>query len=348
MRLHVGTRLTCLAAAVVLAVSHWTLDHFCDVYRLNSLGRIVRTEVPTPAEQICWQQSGGGLVAALYLGLLLLAMAGILGDGTSRPASVKIGLRACVFLGVLAAFGMLTLALVTLHFYNHLDPGFGGRRRLPTLLPPHANRPRSSEIRLDSAQPPVQPSGPRITTSFADDFSTAQVWRDVPVVGSGSFSIANPATDGPTGGPYRETTFSFTSPGLYRLAHVAYFSLYSPQRQGAIASLDFTFRGIVLNRERGDTAYSLLVLQDGTYYLGPVHIVTLRSWAQFSDSAITASSFTKVGGPGPDLPDFSDMGPGIRFGYMTSASSTADNGNTVTVTSGIADWSITIGSTSPP
>ena len=346
MRLHVSTRLTCLAAAVVLAASHWTLDHFCDVYRLNSLGRIGRPQVPTPAEQICWHQSSGYLMAALYLGLLLLAVAGILGDGASRPAPVRIGLRACVFLGVLTALGMLTLAIVTLHFYNNLDPEFGGWP--PTLRPPHSSRPRSSEIRLQSIPSPAQTSSQRVTTSFADDFSTAQVWRDVAVVGSGSFSIANPATGGPTGGPYRETRFSFTSPGLYRLAHVAYFSLYSPRRQGSIASLDFRFSGIVLNQEPGDTAVSLLILQNGTYYLGPVHFVSLRIWAPFSDSAMTAASFTKVSGPGPDLPDFSATGSGIRFGYMTSGSSTADNGNTVTKTSGIVDWSITVGRTLPP
>ena len=62
--------------------------------------------------------------AALYLGLLLLAVAGILGDAESRPAFVQIGLRTCVFLGVLAALGLLSLSVVTLHFYNNLDPTF--------------------------------------------------------------------------------------------------------------------------------------------------------------------------------------------------------------------------------
>jgi hypothetical protein len=125
MRLHLTTRLTCLVAAVALLGSYWALDHFCDVYRLNSLNPTPKLEYTSPAEQICWQHSGGGMMAAQYLGLLVLAVAGILGDGASRPPALRIGLRALVFLGVTAALGMLSLAVVTFYFYNNLDPNGG-------------------------------------------------------------------------------------------------------------------------------------------------------------------------------------------------------------------------------
>jgi hypothetical protein len=179
--------------------------------------------------------------------------------------------------------------------------------------------------------------------TFFDDFSTVKAWGEVVVVGTGSFSVNYPATGGPSNGPYRETTFSFTSPGVYYLAHVAFFSGYSPPAQGSIASIDFSFDGNDLNPAQGQIAYHLLIYQNGTYYQGPVHFLFANSWTPFSDFALTAVSFTMVGsGPGPTHPDFSATGSAMQFGTITAASSTANNGNTVTTTSGIANWSVTI------
>jgi len=120
--MRLNTRLICLAAAVVLVGSHWTLDHFCDTYRSVSLAG--PPAFTTPAEQVCWQRSSGAMYWVFYLGLLALVVAGAFGDRESRPPLARIGLQAAVFLGVLLALGMLTLSFVTLHFYGNLDPNF--------------------------------------------------------------------------------------------------------------------------------------------------------------------------------------------------------------------------------
>ena len=119
--LQVGTRLTCLAAALVLVGSWVALGRYCDAYRSET-----RTQPPpyaTPAEQVCWHVSGGAMAAAFYLGLAALAVAALLAadhgsDGRLRAISARV----LTFGGVLVALVMLTLILVTLYFYNHLDP----------------------------------------------------------------------------------------------------------------------------------------------------------------------------------------------------------------------------------
>jgi hypothetical protein len=119
--MRLNTRLICLAAAVVLVGSNWTLDRFCDTYLSVSLAR---PPVTTPAEQVCWESSSGAMVKVFYLGLLVLAVAAVFGDGESRPPLARMGLRAAGLFGVLIALCMLTLAFVTLHFYGNLNPNF--------------------------------------------------------------------------------------------------------------------------------------------------------------------------------------------------------------------------------
>jgi hypothetical protein len=197
-------------------------------------------------------------------------------------------------------------------------------------------------------------SGLRATTAFFDDFSlTTNPWGDFDIQGipTGLDTIIKTGGLPPplAGSPYRQTSMSFISPGVAFKAHVAFFSSYVPATQGPIASISFSFEGNELApAAQGAVGYALLISQNGTYYQGPTHNVAVNSWTPFHDSGLTAASFTKVGtGPGPAQPDFSCAGPAIQFGYMTSASSTANNGNNVMKTSGIDNWCVVITSSAP-
>ena len=83
-------------------------------------------------------------------------------------------------------------------------------------------------------------------------------------------------------------------------------------------------------------SYRLLILQNGTYYLGPTHGTTSdNAWQSFSDT-LNASSFTRIVGEGPAQPDFTCTGAEIRFGYETGNTA---SGSAQTV-SHIDNWAV--------
>ena len=144
---------------------------------------------------------------------------------------------------------------------------------------------------------------------------------------SASTSIGNPA-------PGRSTKHTYGA-GAIRVAHLSSNCFYPPASQGSLASITYSYDA-KLDVGSNQVAYRLILLQNNTYYIGPLDTVALDTWTSFG-ATLTAVDFKAVKGEGPERPDFSCTGPIIQFGYETSNSATANA--TVTTVSHMDNWS---------
>lgn len=140
--------------------------------------------------------------------------------------------------------------------------------------------------------------------------------------------------------PCRQTSQTFDS-GAIVVAHVDTSSTYNPAN-GPICEIDFAFDGIhYTNPAGGAVRYRLLLLQGGTYYhqTGGTDVF-VGPWTSYLTTGIGSGAFTKVSGPGPDVPDFSCAGAPITFGFTTSNS--AGSGGPFTKVSSLDNWLVTL------
>lgn len=121
-------------------------------------------------------------------------------------------------------------------------------------------------------------------------------------------------------GNYQETTHTWAD-GIIVVAHFSSAN-WNPLN-GAVCSIDFAFdaRHFTGSTVGGAVRVRLAVQQNGSTYHQAAGIdVTDDLWASFVDVDATPSTFVKVDGNGPSIPDFSCSGTPITFGYTTSNS----------------------------
>ena len=161
--------------------------------------------------------------------------------------------------------------------------------------------------------------------------------------GGATQSVSQISTGG-NSGAYREMIHTLPPLSSISVIHQFLGASYDPSSQGAIDSIDYTEDHIQFNPPFQGAAIGAVaaLLQDGNWFFGPNMTFTDLSWQTVSLSGLTASNFLTNG----MLPDFSDMGGVISFGFARSNSNT---GNQIeyTTTSGIDNWSFTVNSQSP-
>lgn len=187
------------------------------------------------------------------------------------------------------------------------------------------------------------------TSCYCSDTTFTSNWSSLIIVNTsgGNFSSTHVSTGGnPT--DYRQTTHTYGN-GAIVVAHLNTQCSYNPQTQGALVSLGYSYDLRHFNPPAGQAvAYRLLVFQNNTYYAGSVDSVFNDQWSTFSNTSLTATSFTKIAGTSSSTnPDFSAAGQPITFGYITANS----NPNFKTVStriSGIDNWCVRTVSQPPP
>jgi len=149
-----------------------------------------------------------------------------------------------------------------------------------------------------------------------------------------TFTAANGTVGTPAPGRTTQQNFGAGNSQI-RVAHLESGCGYNPATQGAIATISYKFDSRLASGS-GAVAYRALIFQNGTYYVGPLHAVTVAtSWQGFSGT-LSPAMFTAIEGKGPEKPDFTCTGSDIRFGYETSNSA---GGATQTV-SHIDNWAM--------
>jgi hypothetical protein len=125
------------------------------------------------------------------------------------------------------------------------------------------------------------------------------------------------------------------------VAHVHLPSTYDPAT-GSVATISYSYDLLGISLPTGQAvAYRLLLVQSGSHYAGPNDAISAATWTGFPTKTLTAASFTKVAGTGPNQPDFSCKGGRMTFGYVT-ANSSGSAGVNLTRTSGIDNWKVTV------
>ena len=181
--------------------------------------------------------------------------------------------------------------------------------------------------------------GGEIQAQCADGQFSNSIWSAVKILDTspGTISTFSAASSGNgTPAPGRTTQHNYGAGGsAIRVAHLSSGCAYNPATQGPITTISYKYDAKVAPGG-GSVAYRMLVLQNGTYYIGPVHSVTNdASWQSFS-GMLSAPMFTAIVGDGPANPDFTCAGSEIRFGYETSNSA----GGAAQTISHIDNWDV--------
>ncbi|HYL04627.1 MAG TPA: hypothetical protein VE075_01210 [Thermoanaerobaculia bacterium] len=182
-------------------------------------------------------------------------------------------------------------------------------------------------------------AGAQAVTFFDGDFPDSS-WKDTAVVNTLGLDLWSTATVAAGGNPgaFRETKHTIAGSTTLRVAHVNLAALYSPAAQGQIASVSFTFSAEIIAAPL-KVAYSLLILQNNTYYSSsPLLVVATTAWSSFATGPLAASQFTRISDNGPASPDFSCGAAPILFGFWTANSA----GAPYSTDSGIDNWKVDV------
>lgn len=159
------------------------------------------------------------------------------------------------------------------------------------------------------------------------------------VVASVDTVAGNPA-------PSRRVVHTYGT-GQISAAHLHPSAFYEPATMGSIGSLSYSYDARHFSPPAGQAvAYALLVLQNGTYYRGPIDNVLNDTWQTFSRAGLKAQDFVRLLGSGPVAPDFSCAGGRLQLGYLT-ANSNPNAGFSSTRTSGIDNWKVSVNDAQP-
>jgi hypothetical protein len=179
--------------------------------------------------------------------------------------------------------------------------------------------------------------------TFDNSDWTAKIIANLPD-SLGTFTSLQNTGDGCPTPPSRQTVLNFD--GLIRVAQLRNGATNDPASQGANFALSYSYCLRHNNAIQGQgVAYSLLVFQNNTFYIGPTDQIFDDKFEPFplTPKNLVATDFQKVTGRGPDKPDFSCAGPPIQLGYQTGNSlSTFTPGMFGTTTSSIDNWSVSI------
>lgn len=153
--------------------------------------------------------------------------------------------------------------------------------------------------------------------------------------------------------PSRTTVLTYpgTPGGMIFVAHVYQPFVYDPVSQGAIGTLSYSYDLRHYNPPNGQAvAYKLLILQNNTYYVGPLDSIFTNAWQTFSHPNLPCAGFIKIpgAGAGANNPDCSCTGSKIQLGYITAVSTLGGQANPAQRTSGIDNWSVTLNKVPDP
>ena len=176
------------------------------------------------------------------------------------------------------------------------------------------------------------------TFNDADWEIFAEIFIDNDLLGDGTVS-ASQSGDGGNPGAFRliQQTLtvaddSATILGFHRNAG----AVYSPSTQGALGTIDVAIDGITFS-EGSPLAVGPGLMQDGVIYFSRA-ANTGRSWSTASFTGLTEELFSSLNF---FMPDFSETGNPITFGFVVSSSGFADVEN-VAFSGGVDNWSVTI------
>jgi hypothetical protein len=183
---------------------------------------------------------------------------------------------------------------------------------------------------------------PAHTATFEDSTFPNSDWDSIKIVdttGNDAFFDAYQQATGGNPDEYRYVRQEYTL-GTIMVAHLNDHTIYDPSMEGALETVDFSYDLIHLDPPPGQAmAFSLVLLQDGSYYGGPWDDIYAELWTIFEHEDLVATDFTLRAGDGPPHPDFSSGGPPINLGYVTANSST---GGLVMREGGIDNWTVTL------
>jgi hypothetical protein len=182
-------------------------------------------------------------------------------------------------------------------------------------------------------------------------------WLVTPFADSNELSPAHTEERVATGGnPGAYWKMVFHIPHQSGSARVFYTSLvakYEPQTQGAIKVIDYSEDSISFQANDSTSTESAMLLEQG----GRRYIANIRdslpsipiSWSAVQSSAsLRAKDFNLIDGPacqtGESCPDFSALGPPMRFGYWRISFGLQDD----SIAHGIDNWKVTVWRTSTP
>jgi YVTN family beta-propeller protein len=168
----------------------------------------------------------------------------------------------------------------------------------------------------------VVPAAAEAQVSFIDDdFDDADWVIEQASVGNGS-QLAEQS--GFIGDPAPSRRMEHESPGtagppeVVAAVHRFTGGGYDPASQGAIASLDATWRRIVtLNDNGGDVEEAFVVIQGGVVFATAASAFSASFWEDAFRPGLVAADFSDGGGAHPD---FSTAGAPLFFGYLRRTS----------------------------
>jgi hypothetical protein len=186
---------------------------------------------------------------------------------------------------------------------------------------------------------------------YEDGEFQAADWLVTPFAGSNGIAPAHAEARMATGGnpgAYRKMVFQIPQQaGSARVLYTSLVATYEPQTQGAIYVIDYSENGISLQANDLTYTESAMLLEQG----GRRYIANIRDFLPFipaswsaveSGSSLRAQDFNLIDGPvcrtGESCPDFSALGPVMRFGYWRiSFGAQGDS-----IAHGIDNWKVTV------
>jgi len=186
---------------------------------------------------------------------------------------------------------------------------------------------------------------------FEDGEFQATAWLATPFADSNAPAPGHSEERVATGGnpgAFRKMIFQIPQQaGAARVLYTSLSATYDPQAQGAIYVIDYAEDAISLQANDLTFTHSAMLLEQG----GRKYIANLRdiapiipvNWSAVASSAsLRARDFNLIDGPacqtGESCPDFSALGPPMRFGYWRiSFGAQGDS-----IAHGIDNWKVTV------
>jgi len=179
---------------------------------------------------------------------------------------------------------------------------------------------------------------------FAAGWTTSILIKTPP---SATASATTVATGGTGSTPaYRQVDHS--NYNSIFVAHVHQPSTYNPAT-GQVSSIDYSYDLLGIGLPAGSAvAYRLLLVQNGSYYTGPLDQIFGNNWTAFPLKNVLPANFTKISGTGPSQPNLSCTGTPITFGYLSANTTSNPTGATGSTKSGLDNWRVTVNSVACP
>ena len=147
-------------------------------------------------------------------------------------------------------------------------------------------------------------------------------------------------------GLYRQTnTISLGSPtgGLSRQIHFRDGAVYAPSTEGELLFLDYSLDMMLIDNSVFSIGmtFGLAIRQNDTYYLAVRSFLNPIGWQTLSDTSLVAADFVFLEGTGPMMPDFSETGSQIEFGYYLSVATGVANQGT-SASGAVDNWAVVL------